>query len=260
MEISIMKRRIRNIGLVAALLTAATLPGTALAEPHDGQWHIDGELYLWGAGADITMASGQDVEVDFDEVLSDLELAFMGVLGARKDRWSVFGDVMFIGVDASETVPVTIPPNTTPIDAVVSIEQDAWIVTIGGGYELKSTSNSNIDFLGAIRYFDLSTDLKVDLGGKNVGTLHDSSDVTDVVVGIKGRAGLGHSWILGYYADVGAGGSDLTYQALIDINYQFNKVALGVGYRFLKWELDGKGALDDFQVSGPFAGILYRFK
>ncbi len=167
---------------------------------------------------------------------------------------------MFVGIEASNTVPATIPGVPTPIDASVRLEQDAWIVTAGGGYELSSTSDSNVDFVGGIRYFDLTTDVRVDLGGGLAGAVVDSSDVLDAVVGIKGQTGLAHKWTLGYYADVGAGQSDLTYQAVVDFNYAYSKVALGFGYRFLKWDFDGKGYLDDFQISGPFVGLIFRFK
>jgi hypothetical protein len=31
------------------------------------------------------------------------------------------------------------------------------------------------------------------------------------------------------------------------------------GYRILEWRLDGKGVLDEFQISGPYAGIIFNF-
>lgn len=255
-----MKHSVRTTSIAVALLLATALSGSAIAATHDGQWRVGAEIYLWGADTNITTAPGQDVEVEFDDVVSNLEMAFMGALVARKDRWSWFGDLMYVGIDASNTVPATIPGVPTPLDAAVRIEQDAWIVTVGGGYELSSTSDSNVDFVGGIRYFDLSTDLSVDFGGGLAGTLNDSSDVLDVVVGIKGQTALAHKWTLGYHADVGTGDSDLTYQALVDFNYSFSKVALGIGYRFLKWDLDDKGYLDDFQISGPYVGLIFRFK
>lgn len=255
-----MKRNIRNTSIAGALIAALVLPATALAAEHDGQWRVGAEIYLWGADTEITAAAGQEVDASFNDVIDNLEMAFMGSLGARKDRWSWFGDVMFVGIEASNTVPATIPGVPTPVDASVRLEQDAWIVTAGGGYELSSTSDSNVDFVGGIRYFDLTTDVRVDLGGGLTGAVVDSSDVLDAVVGIKGQTGLAHKWTLGYYADVGAGQSDLTYQAVVDFNYAYSKVAVGFGYRFLKWELDRKGYLDDFQISGPFVGLIFRFK
>lgn len=255
-----MKRNVRSTSIAGAFIAALVLPATALAAEHDGQWRVGAEIYLWGADTEISTAAGQEVDASFNDVIDNLEMAFMGALVARKDSWSWFGDVMYVGIDGSNTVPATIPGVPDPIDASVRLEQDAWIVTAGGGYELSSTSDSNVDFVAGIRYFDLSTDVTVDLGGGMAGSVRDSSDVLDGVVGIKGRTGLAHKWTLGYYADVGTGQSDLTYQALIDFNYAYSKVALGFGYRFLKWDFDGKGYLDDFQISGPFVGLIFRFK
>ena len=255
-----MKRRTRSPGWVCALLAAFAVPAIAIAEPHDGEWHVDGELYLWGAKGELRSSEGQAVQVDFERALSDLEMAFMGTLGARKDRWSWFGDLMFIGIDATETVPATIPGVPTPTDARVSIEQDLFIVTLGGGYELSSTSDSNIDFVGGVRYFDTDTEVMVDLGGGLSDAVQDSVDAFDFVVGIKGRTGLAHNWFMTYYADVGGGDSELTWQALVDFNYQFSNFSAGAGYRILEWQPKSGGYLNSFQVSRPFAGVAFRFK
>ena len=255
-----MKRNVRNIGIAGALLAAMGLPATATAAEHDGQWHVTGELYLWGADTKLKSAAGQGVEVDFDDVVSNLEMAFMASLGARKDRWSWFGDVMYVGIDASETVPAKIPEIPTPLNATVKLEQDAWIVTLGGGYEISSTPDSHFDVTAGLRYFSLETDVSADLGGGLSGSVHDESDVLDAVVGLKGRARLGDKWYLNYYADIGTGESDLTWQALAGVNYTLSKVDVGVGYRILQWQLDGSGYLDEFEISGPYALLAIKFK
>ena len=255
-----MKRNVRNTGIAGALIAALVLPATALAAEHDGQWHVSGELYLWGADAEISTAAGQEIDADFNDVVDNLEMAFMGTLGARKDRVSWFGDVMYVGIGASKTVPATIPGVPTPLDASVSLEQDAWIVTAGGGYAVSDSEHHFFDLTGGVRYFNLKTDIGIDFGGGLAGNLSDSSDVLDAFVGIKGRADLSDRWYLGYYADIGTGQSDLTWQVLADFNYEFSKVDLGFGYRILEWRLDGEGFLDEFQISGPYAGIIFKFK
>lgn len=187
-------------------------------------------------------------------------MAFMGTLGARKDRVSWFGDIMYVGIGASKTVPATIPGVPVPLDAKVKLEQDAWIVTAGGGYAVSDSEHHFFNLTGGVHYFNLKTDIGMDFGGGLADSLSDTSDVLDAFVGIKGRADLSDRWYLGYYADVGTGQSDLTWQVLADFNYEFSKVDLGFGYRILEWRLDGKGVLDKFQISGPYAGIVFKFK
>jgi len=71
---------------------------------------------------------------------------------------------------------------------------------------------------------------------------------------------LGDKWYLNYYADIGTGESDLTWQALAGVNYTLSKVDVGVGYRILQWQLDGSGYLDEFEISGPYALLAIKFK
>ena len=53
-----MKRSAQNIGFASVLLAAALLPATVFAAEHDGQWHVNGELYLWGADTELTTVAG----------------------------------------------------------------------------------------------------------------------------------------------------------------------------------------------------------
>ncbi|MGB5571259.1 MAG: hypothetical protein WBM81_18360, partial [Sedimenticolaceae bacterium] len=61
-----------------------------------------------------------------------------------------------------------------------------------------------------------------------------------------------------YHADIGAGDSDLTWQALAGLNYRFDKVDATFGYRYLKWELNDD-TFDDLDISGPYAGVRFGF-
>lgn len=110
------------------------------------------------------------------------------------------------------------------------------------------------------RYFDLETNIGVDLGIGPAVDVSDSSSVLDAFVGVKGYADLGERWHMTYYADVGTGESDLTWQALVDFNYEFSKFDVGIGHRVLGWQSDGKGLIDDLRFSGPYAGMAFNFK
>ena len=73
----------------------------------------------------------------------------------------------------------------------------------------------------------------------------------------RGEVELSDKWYLSYYADVGRGGSDLTKQAVLGLNYRFDKVVASMGYRYLDYDL--RGQLDDLTVKGPYAGVRFRF-
>jgi hypothetical protein len=61
-----------------------------------------------------------------------------------------------------------------------------------------------------------------------------------------------------YYYDIGAGDSDMTWQASAGIGSHFDKWDLVLTYRYLDFDLDG-AALDDLNVRGPLIGVRYHF-
>ena len=84
----------------------------------------------------------------------------------------------------------------------------------------------------------------------------------DGIVGLRGRSKLNDKWSLSYYADVGTGDSDITWQVAGIIDYQLNeKWTLSAGYRYLKWEFEREREplVDDFSISGPVFGARYDF-
>jgi hypothetical protein len=57
------------------------------------EWRLGAEIHLWGASVAGKTVSGSDIDVDFDDLLKNLDLAFMGVFGAQKGKWSLFADL-----------------------------------------------------------------------------------------------------------------------------------------------------------------------
>ena len=245
-----MKRHPFRSILFVASVAALALTGQAAAAGDDGDWQVSGKVYLWASDTRVSTTQGQEVVAEFEDVIDDVELAFMGSLGARKDRWSWFGDILFVAIDARDTLPVNGPGIAGPVDADVKYEQDVLVLTAGGGYTIAESDSYRFDVAAGVRHLDLQTDIDVS----------DSSEVLDGFVGVKGYADLGDRWYLTYYADIGAGESDLTWQALVDFNYEFSKFDVGIGYRILEWQADGEGLIDDFGFSGPYAGMAFNFK
>jgi hypothetical protein len=255
-----MKRHPFSSILFVASIAALALTGQAAAAGDDGDWQVSGKVYLWASDTRVSTTQGQEVVAEFEDVIDDVELAFMGSLGARKDRWSWFGDILFVAIDARDTLPVNGPGIAGPVDADVKYEQDVLVLTAGGGYTIAESDSYRFDVAAGVRHLDLQTDIGVDLGIGPGIDVSDSSEVLDGFVGVKGYADLGDRWYLYYYADIGAGESDLTWQALVDFNYEFSKFDVGIGYRILRWQADGEGLIDDFGFSGPYAGMAFNFK
>jgi hypothetical protein len=258
-----------RIGVIAALFFAIFTVNPALAQTESAasqdQWQFSGAIYLWGADMGGTTMRGSEVEVGFSDLVDNLEMAFMGAFAARKNNWSLLTDVIYmdLGVDKTADVFIPVGPMLLPVTTSVSLDVEAWILQIAGGYNLYSEGKSRLDLIGGARYLDLSMDMFLELQSLGPGqsrTISESLTVWDGVIGLKGHASLGERWFLPYYVDVGAGDSKLTWQATAGIGYRAGKVwNLALVYRHLEWDLDSTLVIDDINFSGPTLGVIFRW-
>src|SRR5690606_36702681 len=92
------------------------------------------------------------------------------------------------------------------------------------------------------------------------GSVDKSVDLWDDIVGLKGHFNLGDGgWSLPYSLDVGAGDSDLVWNASLSLAYRYGWGDLVFGYRHLEYD-EGPGVtLQDLSLSGPGLCASYRF-
>jgi hypothetical protein len=239
--------------IAGALMLAAAMPAAG-ADSHE--WEFGGEVYLWGAGFGMRTTTGDDIDVSFTDIAKKLKMAVMASLVASKDQWALFGDFIYLdlqGDDRSTASIVGFPQNTT-----VDAELQGVIATFGGAYRVFESDTTQLHFLAGARLLSLSVDLNYNVEGVKLKR-SDSGSGWDGIVGMRGSTDLNDRWYLTYYLDVGTGDSELTWQALAGINYRFEKVDAVLGYRYLDWTFDNNDLLDDLNVSGPYAGIKFRF-
>jgi hypothetical protein len=113
--------------LMGLVLVVACAPAVASAAD---EWKFAVTPYLWGAGIDGTVTvRGHEVDVDmpFEEIINDLDLGVMVNLQARKDRFGLYSDVIFLHL--SDTQDVINPAGTAMVEATTETEQ--WIVDFG---------------------------------------------------------------------------------------------------------------------------------
>jgi hypothetical protein len=243
------------LGVVALL--AGAVPAAA---GDDDPSEVGLEVYLWGASLGGNTAAGDDISVPFTDLLKDLELGFMSSFGARKGRWVLLGDVLYLSVGDDVETTGNIIGN--PITLSADLELKGWVVTLGGGYRAVKTDTATLDVLAGARYLDLNTKLRFSVND-TVFPFGAGSHFWDAIVGVRGKASLGEKWYLSYYFDVGTGNTDLTWQALGAVNYRFKKLDLRIGYRYLRWDFGdddpGGEVFDDITFHGPYAGVVFTF-
>jgi hypothetical protein len=223
---------------------------------NDG-WQFAGALYLWGAGIDGKTQSGTQVNVDLDDLFDALEIGFMGAFEARKGKWLLLTDVIYLDLEDDKTANVFVPigPGFS-VATNINTNLEGWVLQFAGGYNLLAKGKSRLDVVAGARYLDLDMDLTLSL--QAIPALGVSESIWDGFVGVKGN--IGKRWYLPYYFDIGTGESDLTWQAVAGVGFRAAKwLDVALVYRHLEWNFDSDLVVDDLSFSGPLLGLIFRF-
>lgn len=252
------KNRMRLLSVTVALplMLLFTAPLMAAEQQESGKWQWYGELFGFGARLDGTTAAGDDINVPLQDILDDLDFAFMGSLAVSKDKWTIFGSYIYVDLGQNATIPLAIP---MPVEAELKLDLKQFISTFGAAYQVVDTGKTTFNLLAGGRYLSIDADLKYDIESVASGREKESGSNWDFIVGARGKTDLTEKWYIHYYADIGTGDSKSTWQALAGINYRFSKVDVTVGYAHMDWDFDDDAMIKDMTMKGPYAGIKFRF-
>ncbi len=239
---------------LAGLCFSAHVAGQGEA-PSSNDWNYGAEVYLWGASVGLDTSGGDEIDVEFTDLIEDLKLGGMGALVAERGKWRFAADFIYLDVD--DNVDEVVPPGIKLDEA----ELAAWLVTPMVGYEFARTDQSRFRVYGGARYLWTETTITA----KTVPPLpafrvkeKEKATLLDGVIGLHGFTDFNERWYASYMADIGTGDSDITYHALAAINYRFSSVDASFGYRYIRWELDDE-FIDELDFSGLFAGVKFHF-
>ena len=266
-----------RVGAVLCCLVA-TAPGLALAEASSDRWQWDATVYLWlptldGETSFPPGGGGPSIDVSAEQIVDGIEFVFMGALEARRGPWGVGTDVVYLDLGASRDAMrdfgigrVDIPAT---VNADMALDLTGWLGMVYGTYSAIDQDAIAVNVLGGVRMLTLEEELQWTFNGdisslpltERSGTSRTTATQWDAVVGLKGRAtlGAGHHWYVPYYVDVGAGDSDLTWQAMVGLGYSFDTVAVTGVWRYLDYELGNSAPTQSLKLNGPALGITFRF-
>ena len=242
--------------LCLGYLATVPMPAHAQDTDTDDRWKFKAAIYLWGAGIDGTTRRGNEFDVSFSDIISNLDMAFMGVFEARKSKWSLVADVVYLDVSADKAG--TIGATGIPVSADVDVT--GWVLNFQGARNVLDAERGTVNILAGARYLDVDSKLTLSLGAAGpTPTAKQSPSVWDGVIGVKGNVNITQKWYLPYYLDVGTGESDLTWQGLGGVGYRFNWGNVVLVYRHIYWDFGSDSLLKDMSFSGPALGTVFKF-
>jgi hypothetical protein len=269
--------------VLAAGALALAVPAAATVDPYDGAWHFSLTPYVWlpnmngNVNAQVhglrpaAQAAVRDValstEIGPNDYLENLKFGILATGEARKGLWSVFTDIIYMdfGDQKSHVRNITGPDGRalSVLNRDVTVGLSATLWTLAGAYTVVHSPTWNLDVLAGFRYAGIDTDVKWSLSGSRDfldAAGHSSQDATewDGIVGVKGQVRLGDGhWFVPYYADIGTGSSNWTWQALLGLGYSFGWWDVNLSIRSLSYDFDEKDA--DLRMTGPALGVSFRW-
>jgi len=263
-----------SLRLFATLLLV--IPLSVAAQSDDGDWTWQASIYGWLPGIEgktrfPTGGSGPTIEIDPDQLLSNLDFTFMAAIDVSNGQWGVFTDVIYLDEGATRTRFRDFTVGGRPLEAGVTADFDfdlkSWIWTAAGTYRLADSNQHVADFLVGARLFDMSQTLVWEINGETnllpgrSGRSSASLTQWDLVAGVKGRLQLGETgrWVMPYYLDIGAGDSDFTFQTVGGLGYKFNWGTVTLMYRYLDYEMGSGRSITDFTFNGPMLGATFQW-
>jgi hypothetical protein len=188
------------------LLGSTLVLAAPLAAAQDWDWSFT--PYLWAAGIEGDTGLGPiqtDVRVDFADLADVLSGAFLLHVQAQRDTYGLFGDLVFLSVESD--------PETASAGGRTQTEIDSTIVE--AGYLKKG---SRLDLELGIRYWDLELELQP----TTLPTIERGQDWIDGFVGLRAEREINDNWNWTTRANIGAGGSDLTFGVGLTFGRELN--------------------------------------
>lgn len=242
-------KRWRLSAIACAFWAGFALP----AKADNPTWDFTAYLYLWAPALSGETTTGNSIDVSFSDILDNLDFGLMGAVEARRAKLSVFVDALYLNLsnDQNSAVGPGIPASS-------DVDVEGTVFTGSVGYDLVDAPGTLFTVLGGVRSLNLDNTVDIEVSG---GSQRVSGKINnwDVVVGLRGTRQFSDRWGMSYYADIGAGESDLTTQLSLAANYKINNWDLVLGYRYLDWNIGNSQAISDLTFDGPFVGVRFDF-
>ncbi len=264
-----MKDSRRLFAAAVALVIGVGLSGAEAAVAGEWEWTLI--PYVWASDVSLDVkVNGDPVigeDVSFSNLVDKLDFGSQLHFEGRRGKGGFFLDLAYFEFSDSETLSGGGIPPLLDGTLVETKETDSFFEA-GGFYRLGSSDG--LEVLFGVRVIDLEQ--KIDITVPSLPPPFDQTRVdtddsfTDGFVGLRYSGPIGEKWGFTARGDVGAGDTELTWNAVLLFGYQFGqagKYSLLFGYRQMEIELeenDGDVKVEtDLGLSGPIGGLRIKF-
>jgi hypothetical protein len=248
---------------VAQAGTSTSASGQASSSSNDDYaWHFDLSPYIWFAGAHGTAgARGRyaSIHATPGDLLSHADIGLMGAAEARRNRFLLAGDLLWIRISDSRSL--ALPPQLGAVSADARLGQLVWTSKIG--YRLIDHKRVKADAALGARFWHLGQ--KLSFNPSRLGlSFKPSQNWADIVIGGRVQFPVGQKTSVTLSGDVGGWNatSNLDYQFMTLLGYKLSaKWTLQAGYRYLFVDYRGtNSSVVNLVTSGALIGATYRIK
>lgn len=239
--------------------SASTSGKTAAAE--DSGWHFSLSPYLWFAGAHGTVgARGHNLSIHASpgDLLSHADIGLMGAAEARRKRFLLAGDMLWVRISDSKALPF---PGLGAISANATVGEFVWTSNLG--YRVIDQKTIKADASVGVRYWHLGQ--KLNFNPSILGlNFNGSQSWADIVVGGRVQVPAGKKTVINLLGDVGGWNATakLDYQFAALLGYRIcPKWTLLAGYRYLFVDYRPTNlSVYNIVTSGALLGLTYTFR
>lgn len=192
------------------------------------------------------------MDANFSDILDRLDFGAMAIGEARYDRYSIFGDVMYISGSAGTPRGI--------VASSVEVTTETFAGLLGVGYSIIDDNSARLDVVGGARVWSVDTDLSFSGGILDGVSRNDGATWVDAMAGFRGNYVITPEIYLTGWGLIGAGQADLDWDIAAAIGYRFNDtISAVVGYRALGVDYSKDGFVFDVLQQDPILGMVIRF-
>lgn len=249
-----------RLNVASGIILCLTAVGAQAQSEQMSDWRFQLTPYVWMSGlqGDVgRLPNGAPIEVDlsFQDVLEDLDIAGMLYGSARSGDWALFLDATYVSSSSTEALGGVLFDSAR-------VESDTTTLALAVGRSFaRSESMSATAYVGARAWWlDTTTELRAVGGG--VSRESSSESWVDPLIGITGQYIPNENWALTGALEIGGFGvgADFGWSALAAATYKVSdQFGVSFGWRHLEVDYDTGGTLYDVRQTGPLLGATFVF-